>query len=95
MAQNFTDVKTDNVSNTPHPGSCACARCRANRPKRATLQNIQRSLESGIVTVRHNIVGSIRIDDAKSLGFGTNLVMVRFEQSHGWTAIDPITWEIA
>lgn len=63
---------------------------------RANLQNIQRALEcTKPITVKHHLGDSLRIDDAKLLGFGTKAkVMVRFYRSNGWTVIDPLTWEI-
>lgn len=62
---------------------------------RATVINILRALESRKpVTVKHHIIGSIQVDDAKPLGFGTSKAMVRFHRGDGWTVIDPLTWEV-
>jgi hypothetical protein len=61
----------------------------------ATTKNILQALENKKpIQVRHPILGTITIDDAKPLGFGTDKVMVKFFHSNGWTTICPLTWDI-
>jgi hypothetical protein len=61
----------------------------------ATTKNILRALESqNPIRVTHPIVGTLTIDDAKPLGFGTKSVMVKMWHSNGWTTICPLTWTI-